>query len=223
MTEPRQLNYSPQPPLWHRRRRVRRWLLLGTVGLVLLSAWWWFPPLWRNFQALRWERQCMTYAAPADQVVYEKGEAAARDRPGVGRFAGVRCWDEFYTLVRWHEIKAKQPVLFLHGRRWPGGNPQLVAVEYEQLSEFDLVLSTHVPYPAGPFQMPEERLFRSTLGIPPGAAKGTLRFFAGQPDPTDDSHFTIGYEIGGRGGTIDGWLRAHQTLDLRVRDGPLKR
>jgi hypothetical protein len=31
-----------------------------------------------------------------------------------------------------------------------------------------------------------------------------IRFFAGQPDPNDPSHFTLRYELSGQPGIIDG-------------------
>jgi hypothetical protein len=49
---------------------------------------------------------------------------------------------------------------------------------------------------------------------------GNLRLFAGQPDPNDDSHFTIRYEVDNQPGTIDGWLQADDTIKLQIRDGP---
>lgn len=55
----------------------------------------------------------------------------------------------------------------------------------------------------------------------PGAL---LRFFAGQADPNDPSHFTIGYEANGRRGIIDGTVRdarpadpLHDPVDLEDR------
>jgi hypothetical protein len=45
-----------------------------------------------------------------------------------------------------------------------------------------------------------------------------LRVFAGQPDPADGSHFTIAYELDGRKGTIDGWVR-DTGIHLRPREG----
>ena len=47
-----------------------------------------------------------------------------------------------------------------------------------------------------------------------------LRFYAGQPDAADASNFTIDYELDGRPGTIDGWLR-NDGLQLRPREGSL--
>jgi hypothetical protein len=46
-----------------------------------------------------------------------------------------------------------------------------------------------------------------------------LRVYAGQPDPTDESHFTLGYELDGKPGTIDGWLRPNGSVVLEPREG----
>jgi hypothetical protein len=45
-----------------------------------------------------------------------------------------------------------------------------------------------------------------------------LRFLAGQPDPNDPSHFTIPYQLDGRDGVIDGWVK-DGGIDLRPREG----
>ena len=59
------------------------------------------------------------------------------------------------------------------------------------------------------------------IDSPPAIDYGNkLRVYAGQPDAADASHFTIAYEIDGRPGVIDGWLR-DQGLELRPREGAL--
>jgi hypothetical protein len=45
-----------------------------------------------------------------------------------------------------------------------------------------------------------------------------LRIFAGQPDPNDPTHFTIDYQLDGRDGVIDGWLK-DDAVELRPREG----
>jgi hypothetical protein len=56
------------------------------------------------------------------------------------------------------------------------------------------------------------------------ATSPRLRMFAGQADPADASHFTIGYELDGEPGTIDGWLQADgRGLRIQVRDRPARR
>ena len=48
-----------------------------------------------------------------------------------------------------------------------------------------------------------------------------IRFFAGQIDPKDDSHFMIDYDVDGEPGTLDGYLRDEQggevTVELKAR------
>ena len=46
-----------------------------------------------------------------------------------------------------------------------------------------------------------------------------IRLYAGQPDPADESHFTIAYERDGRPGIIDGWLRDNGPPELLPREG----
>ena len=63
----------------------------------------------------------------------------------------------------------------------------------------------------------------SSAGAPPPAARpldygNILRFFPGQPDPADRSHFTIAYQLDGKDGTIDGWLKDEGVI-LRPRNG----
>jgi hypothetical protein len=45
-----------------------------------------------------------------------------------------------------------------------------------------------------------------------------LRLYAGQIDPADPSHFTIGYWLDGQSGTIDGRMR-DTGLSLRLAEG----
>ena len=45
-----------------------------------------------------------------------------------------------------------------------------------------------------------------------------LRFFPGQPDPADRSHFTIAYQLDGTDGVIDGWVKDEGVI-LRPRSG----
>jgi hypothetical protein len=72
-----------------------------------------------------------------------------------------------------------------------------------------------------------DHLNRPIAQLKPGASLETapvidygnkLRFFAGQADATDPSHFTIAYDLDGRPGTIDGWLRSAGP-ELRPREG----
>jgi hypothetical protein len=49
----------------------------------------------------------------------------------------------------------------------------------------------------------------------------TFRFYAGQPDPADPSHFTIDYDLNGKRGTIHGRLKENGRLELTPAAGLL--
>jgi len=46
-----------------------------------------------------------------------------------------------------------------------------------------------------------------------------FRFYAGQPDPADPSHFTIDYDLNGQRGTIHGYLRNDDSIQLKPAAG----
>jgi hypothetical protein len=49
-----------------------------------------------------------------------------------------------------------------------------------------------------------------------------LRLYAAKPNPLDRSRFTIDYERSEGRGTIEGHLRADDTVDLKILSGPAK-
>jgi hypothetical protein len=51
--------------------------------------------------------------------------------------------------------------------------------------------------------------------------RDVYRFYAGQPDPADPTHFTIDYELDGERSTIDGWLRENSGVELAPRKGAI--
>jgi hypothetical protein len=75
-SSPQQLDYGLAAP--RRARRVRRFVfLLLAVGLAY-ACWQWGPAAMQQVPILFWQRQCMHYTAPADQVVYEEDPAEAK-------------------------------------------------------------------------------------------------------------------------------------------------
>ena len=48
-----------------------------------------------------------------------------------------------------------------------------------------------------------------------------VRFFVGQPDPSDASRFTIEYAFGDAAGALVGQLQDNGTVSLVPKDGPL--
>lgn len=238
-----QIEYGQPPPLLKRRPAQRR-IIYGTILLVLLSAFWWGKPLTRNLQAMYWERKCMAYTLGPDVVVYDDDPSRAaalaksgdpsfcsdpRDPTAVGR--SVPCWSKFRALMGMIPTTG-QPVLFCHARQVPGGGVQLVVVDFSAkkwgippsgTTLYVLVWRLYTPEQASFSRrpMPNEQVQGLTFGLTRSSPE-PLRFFAGQPDPIDSSHFTIKYELGQKSGTIDGYLRSNGKLDFSIRDGPAK-
>jgi hypothetical protein len=46
-----------------------------------------------------------------------------------------------------------------------------------------------------------------------------LRIFFGQTDPADSSHFTLKYELNGKAGVINGWLKPNGSVVFEPREG----
>jgi hypothetical protein len=203
----------------------------------------WGPWLWRRVQFLHVQPQCMNYAAPPDVVVYETdpvegqklldGGREYRSHPRTGHVSlGVRCWSLYPYLSEggWTE-----PLIFLHRRTDPYGAEKLVSIQMRDdwgcVSFFPSTFTpgTLTATPGVSHASPADPVMLC-LGDDPAAAAGLadgvprrapdrLRVFAGQADPHDPSHFTIGYELNGVPGTVDGWLRQHHSIELRPRAG----
>src|SRR5205085_265506 len=124
------------------------------------------------------------------------------------------------TLKRWAMPSApepKDPVLFLHERRTADGERGIVCVEADRAGRRlrvtfvqpggvtvnpSLATYLHLAPP------PQEGLVVLSAGPDPFAARlpraedragsrADLRFFAGQADPSDGTHFTLAYESDG--------------------------
>jgi hypothetical protein len=88
------------------------------------------------------------------------------------------------------------------------------------LSPAVVYLNTLVVVP-GTFRAPPRERFPSQRGYAalPITIDATypFRFFAGQADPENSTHFTIPFERDGRRGMVDGWLRDDESVKLEIR------
>ena len=143
-----------------------------------------------------------------------------RTTPGGGRYVvsvhlGVR--NQFYRRTdaatgTTRFVQAKSRTMTAHA--WPAGpGGPVAAAGKQQRDEIGLDLPDAAQR--------EVARVQGTLSIdqsPPIDYGNVVRFFAGQVDPADASHFTIPYEVDGRVGVIDGWLR-DDGVKLRPREG----
>lgn len=254
-SETRPLDYAPRPS---RRKRwfvcILGLLLLGTAAL---GAWKWGLPYWRQWQYLRIQRRCLAHTLPPNTVVYEDESTRAATliaqggdylampaRPADSLIPTVQHVAGYHPrfLRQLSDASGSPPnrtvVLFLHERRSASGNRRLVRVTMaagwefsDRLWRLGRSLDTGQCYSLASWAPGSTMVAMCRYGYFEGeyTAATSLRFFAGQPDPNDPSHFTIAYELRWpyeeqwHKGTLDGWLRDDDTIDLRVRSGPLRR
>lgn len=120
--------------------------------------------------------------------------------------------------------------LLLHERRAEGGEARLVSVSPAVSWHSDGIVSertgldfeVQVLRPATWFRRMEEMEYGSVSVIDSvPVPRGRIRYYAGRPDPADESRFSFDYETPAGRGTIDGWLTGDDTIEFEVRDGPL--
>jgi hypothetical protein len=218
------------------------------ILVIAYSGWQWGALAWRQGRTLYWQRQCLSFALPPDQVVYEEDPHEAATLLSTGgayrSFAAVpppavdpspstghlpRCFERFVGTGAFPWIGMNMPVLFMREMKQRNGTSRLVIVCYRADSGRrtypfypELELRVLVMAPATLTQLPRN--------LPWGIAGSWLhsqsqtprlaRFYAGQLDPADPSHFTIRFEMWGQTEVIDGHLLDNSTLQLKVRNQP---
>lgn len=223
MSEPAsQLEYAAAPPIY-RRKAFRRALLFVGLLVLVICAWVMLPRYWRNGRDALQHRQWMRYTRPPTQVVFEPDPAKGRALWQPGSEYIMRPGGYFHVPS---VAGFSEDALFLHGRRRPDGAQRVVWITmgYIRTTKLELRLQANVLIPAT-LGRPEWRTQHLPIDAPlPHDGSGKLpRIYAGQPDPNDESHFTMKYEFDDSlpAGVIHGWLRDNDTVDLEVQEGPL--
>lgn len=125
-------------------------------------------------------------------------------------------------------MAANDHISFLHQRRSPSGNTRLVVIgDLFNSINYDTCVPTGFFGRSPPIEN-ESILFGVTpLLLDAYDTNGDgiadrpfhLRVYAGQPDPNDQSHFTIRYEIDNQKDIIDGYLQDDGSVKLTCRAG----
>ena len=214
---PSNLEYAPPFPLRKRRafRRAVAVVLLAcgvVVGLLL------GPGFWHAARIQYWQRACLRYEPPADQVVCEEAPAWAGNTPPFLSASPVP--EPLVELERLTGPPAGPappgPVLYLHERRTPAGRRYLVIVRrlppaQRQSWDAPLGLDVRLQEPTGWWVArataftaleldPFPRAFEAQQDTP------ALTIFAGRSDPADPARFTVEYETAEGRGTLEGTL-----------------
>jgi hypothetical protein len=233
------LHYAPPLP-WHRAGRTQRTILRLLILSAIACGGIWAFRFAQQLHFLYQQHQWMQYTMPADRVVLENSSTASEllRAPGY-HFAQPGIGDPGHTIVADppHDIAplpwaVSSTVVYLHHQRATGGHERLVSVVLGPQPDHGPSSLTGwggaQPWAYGGklialAQMPGDL----RLGSQPTpcavydsgevSIAGRFRLFAGQPDPADESHFTIRYELDGKPNIIDGWLMPDDTVKLEPR------
>jgi hypothetical protein len=191
------------------------------------------PQLWLYMKIRYWQHKCLVYTAPAGQVMYEDkaksagvvwGDGHTSNRPLVHSSNGpvqtrtVTEWDKFYPLAEgFRTFSGTDGLLFLHARKDGSGKESLVAVRIAMRAWHEWYFESWA-YREGLSPTFGGRTSRSVISFPAHLGSQSLRLFAGQVDPSDETHFTIDYEFGGTHGTIDAWLQSDNQILMKRRN-----
>jgi hypothetical protein len=188
---------APSPPAW-----IRHWSRptgLPLTGALRPS----FPVEVPNLTAAPeapWEyagivRRCLDYKQPSEFVVPHLR----------GHFPPP--WEELNPTSRLSGLGRTQaygPVLFMHGRRTPGGRELLAVVTWRQYSEPTGIWVTLLELDLTDRRARREAsapavwgdaMFARDVRRPDRPSPGGLTFFAGQPNPSDPTRWTIAYTV----------------------------
>jgi hypothetical protein len=135
------LAYGSSRP-WLTRRAIKTWTLVSVALLLCGGAYRWSADWRRRVAVCYWQRRCMTFASPTDQVIYEEG--ATSGAPSLvsnpapfGSFLyrpKPRCWLNMAEDLRWGPSGSgigsglAEPLLFLGRRENPRKQERLVVV-----------------------------------------------------------------------------------------------
>jgi hypothetical protein len=235
------LEYAPATP---RRRPLRRWLLvIAAVPLIYVAAHY-GNALVHNVRVQFIQSRCGGFDYPAGTVIYESGtprqpqsadETTIQDRSFWPAKAIVRrepgCWASLKGIL----FGARQfwppgppaPKALVHQLRNAKGDDRLVAIivapsnpsGLQAASKYRLGLVAAVVAPGGWGEEPTW-VGNGDFLIPGFEAAKRVKIYAGRTDPSDPARFTIGYEMDGQPGTIEGRFAADGEVKMQVKDGP---
>jgi hypothetical protein len=213
-----------------RMRWIVVWIALGTV-LILLA--WGMPKVVKQYQAISCRQQCLDYQAPPDQVVFEEDPAVLPTLANVPLYeqgVGGRLHIIPQLWKREDPSAPSQGTIFLHARTSPSGHVRLVALDVNvqpgmwiastgDVEDKSLLETVIVPGQGFSHDTIKQNS-KNIMWICPSHTV-PMRFFAGQPDPTDASHFTVDYQRSNSRATLDGYLNDDDSITLKIHQGSL--
>src|SRR5258706_5696008 len=206
-----QLDYA-QSPGWRQRKSLRRAVFAAGFLLLMLGSLKFVRPTWDHAWLLLYQGRCLNHIDASGTIAFSNSASTAQSEGD---------WERFYRLFS-PPGGRHGAIVFVHELRRTDGTARLVAIEADiqrgitsgALEPVPVRFDSTVIEPSGALCRPQllsHGSWLSPLDI-------TVRLHAGQPDSADPSHFTIAFDNGERGGTIDGWLQGDDTILLELRD-----
>jgi hypothetical protein len=224
LLRPTPIYYAPPLP-WYRGDRTQRTIIRLLIFAAITCAAIWAFRLVQQLHFLYQQHQWMQYTMPLDKVVLADGTPDVPQLlklPGYHPIAGGAA---AFRAPRWTCKRSDLSYPFIHARGTAGQPTRLVSVvavpNYDQGGGRRLGLFAYAEIPASlnPGSRPVDACAihgpdSGDLLLP---VQSSIRIFAGQPDPADQSHFTIRFEHDGKSNVIDGWLMPDDTIKLEPR------
>jgi hypothetical protein len=242
-----QLDYAPKPPLHRRRLFRRSVIVLVIAVLLMPVAWlartsreratllYWQRQC-ESFSlpagSVAYDENPATVAGLWASVGSSGNFTQIIDgRTRVPLVVLMRPRGQWETSIRQRSGGLNQfGAVFLHARRAPGASAERIVCVHPYAP---LTYRGSLPAAMGPTtpDFSVEVLSPATLFSDGGRLSqrdvnvaglfaqpfGTVRILAGQIDPADESHFTIDFQTPSGSGTIDGRLRADDSVTLTLR------
>lgn len=233
------LNYAPP------KRRFRRpimWTMIGLFAIILtlpltMQLWHWADA---RLELRGLQNACRNFRAAPDVVVFDDhvGEMPFPSHPAYDGWWVSGYQGDDGSLYQRHmqsvsalDILARRngsswspsATLFVHERVSPGGKRAIVGITTWGIrfgTRFDADVVVIQPAPFLGTAQPTGNAQNVVIGAWP-SRETMVRLYAGQPDPTEASRFTIAYQFGDQPGIIDGQLNDDLTVTLTPRTGPL--
>jgi len=207
MDSVRPLNYAPRPSVGQRfSRRLRRFILFAAIVIAALL---WGKGILRHAYYSYWEYECLEFQLPPNHVVTEinGGKISSEICVPCQRFAGIGSAQTWANTI------------FLHEMRLPDGKRLLVLLSFFSISPTASILTTfQLEYMEWNVSLSRDlRIWSYLPNTITGPASGHYKFFAGQPDQNNASHFTFDYDLDGHRHTCDAWLNNDSQLIVSQR------
>jgi hypothetical protein len=201
------LNYAPKPPASQHWVRM----IYGSLFCValIIAGVFFGPTIWGDTTLIFVEHQCLTHALPPDHVVFEIGSGKiihAEVPAAESKLLGVST-----NLVA---------TIYVHRMQLPNGKPVFVDLFAGPLNNWRPQSTHHFA------QLCSERwniaihftiLSMNYPDFPTFSDDHHWKFFAGQPDPNNPSHFTFDYDVDGNRHACDAWLDNNGKLLISQR------